>query len=964
MVRKLCIASILSWTATVLADDGAAAHSPVDFVRDVAPILEKNCLRCHHPGNEKGQLSLTTAEHLLHNEYVVPGRPDDSPLIGLVVGRLDEIRPAMPKDGTPLTQIQVDVLKQWIAQGAFWDKDVVLHVPTAADRSWWALRPLVQVRPPEIRPLEKDWRNHPIDRFIGAKLAEVGAQPSPPADRRTLIRRLTFDLTGLPPTPDEIRAFESDAAPDAYERLVDRLLASPRYGERWGRHWLDVIRFGESNGFERNVLIPSLWPFRDYVIRSLNEDKPFDRLVEEHLAGDLIASDDPAVAIGTAFLVCGPYDNVGNEDAVQAANIRANTIDEIVRTCGEAFLGMTVGCARCHDHKFDPITQRDYYGWYATFAGVFHGERIVADEQARRERHSRLMALEDTIKQLRRQRQEICDRALARARLQVATIEPSWTRDAANRFGTEEVFPACQALFVRLRVVNRDDDPHANSGFRIDEFEIWTEPDPAAGGPASRNVALSREGAVAQGGSRVAEDFSGAYGAELTIDGQFGARWLAAEHQLTIRLARPERIGRVVFSSDRTRSLPPDSSLTPFVGDYLIETSLDEKNWIRVADSSTRKPNSAGHRDRRLIEREITDLERDQVARLDAQIAQLQNEISRLPALPSLWVGRFESNTGPYHVFLGGDPQRQGDEVAPTSLSMLDESATPYRLDAASPEGQRRQTLATWLVSADNPLTPRVLANRLWQWHFGTGIVDTPSDFGFMGGKPTHPDLLDWLAGQVRESGWRWKPLHRLIVTSQTYRQSSAWREDLARIDADSRWLWRFPARRLSAEEVRDSMLMAARVLNDTMGGPGFRLYRYLEDNVATYVPLDRHEPATWRRGVYHQNARAQQIDIMSDFDCPDSAFSVARRGATTSPLQALTMMNHSFTIDMAGHLARRVTAESAAIPDQIDRAFEFTLGRLPDSLEMENATRLVHHHGLDALCRALFNTSEFIHVN
>jgi hypothetical protein len=959
--RRQIIAVLL----LVLAEfRGAPAETRVDFSKDLAPILEQNCLRCHYPGNEKGGISLATADSLRESEYVVPGRPDESPLLELVTPTSSEPRPKMPKEGQPLTTEQIRVIRKWIAEGAEWSDQIVLRTPAKADRSWWAFQPLGDWKPPEVLDAPESWRANPIDRFVWQKLAEYHWQPSGPADRRTLIRRLTFDLTGLPPSSDEVKAFEADLAPDAYQRLVDRLLASPHYGEHWGRHWLDVVRFGESNGFERNVVINSLWPFRDHVIRSFNDDKPFDQMVHEHLAADRIDADDPSIAVGTAFLVCGPYDNVGNEDPVQAATIRANTIDEMIRACGETFLGVTVGCARCHDHKFDPITQADYYGLYATFAGVFHGERIVAQEQTRQERKARIKALEDTEASFRQQRQAVVNQVLARAANHAESWEATWTAPPVSRYRTEETFAAREAMFVRLVVLNRDDDANANTGFRIDEFEVWTEDNSQNRADSSRNVALASAGATAMGGSRVAEDFSEAYSAQLAIDGQFGARWLATGNELTIRLARPARIDRIAFSSDRTRSLPHDSGLTAFVGDYAIEVSLDGQTWTRIADSSRRMPPTAAHRQRRLLELEISNDERDALRQFDQQIAKVQREIAAVPTLPSLWVGRFESAIGPFHVFLGGDPQRTGPEVVPRSLSMLEGIGSDYRLDASSAEGDRRLALARWLVDSQNPLTPRVLANRLWQWHFGTGIVDTPSDLGYMGGRPTHRELLDWLARQLHVSGWQLKPLHRLIVTSQTYRQSSAWRDEMGRADADSRYLWRFPPRRLAAEEIRDSMLKAAGVLDDRMGGPGFRLYRYLEDNVATYVPLDEHGPETWRRGVYHQNARAQHVDVMSDFDCPDPAFAMPRRSSTTTPLQALTMMNHRFTVEMSHRLARRAQASSSVLDDQIESVFELAYGRTPDVMEREEATELVRLHGLAALCRALFNSSEFIYVN
>jgi Protein of unknown function (DUF1553)/Protein of unknown function (DUF1549) len=645
-------------------------------------------------------------------------------------------------------------------------------VPTRAgdpEHSWWSLRPLAASEPPSDG-IPDEWSSNPIDRFIYARLAAAGLQPNSPADRRTLIRRVSYGLTGLPPSPEEVEAFVQNPAPDAYEKLVDRLLASPRYGEHWGRHWLDVVRFGESTGFEVNHVIDNAWPFRDYVIRSLNKDKPFDRLVMEHLAGDALAPGDPDVEVGLTFLVCGPVDIVGNSDAAQAAQIRADTVDEMIRATSEAFLGLTVGCARCHDHKFDPISQRDYYLLYATFAGVYHEDRLVGPAEVVRERQAKLTELE------------------------------------------------------------------------------------------SQKNAL-----------------------------------------------------------------------------------LEKKKAHEAAGEASGQPSE-----------------------LDRQIAEVDRHIAALPTVPSLRVGRFEQPAGPQHVFEGGDATRKGDEVTAASLSTLGEVAASYEMPSDAPEKDRRLALARWIVAGDNPLPPRVLVNRLWHHHFGTGIVATPSDFGTMGQSPTHPELLDWLARQLLADGWKLKSLHKLIVTSQTYRQSSAYREQAAQADADARLLWRFPPRRLAAEEIRDTMLLLAGKLDERPGGPGFRLYEYTRDNVATYTPLETFGSETYRRSIYHQNARASVIDLLTDFDAPDCAFSSSRRITTTTPSQALAMMNHRFTIDMAEALAERLAnqTDNKDPAAQVRRAFDVAFLREPDDAELAAAAALVKEHGLPAFCRALLNANELIYVH
>ena len=545
----------------------------------------------------------------------------------------------MPKGKPPLGKEQVALIGRWVAEGAVWPKGLILKDNRRADASWWSLQPLSKAEPPLPLGIPDDWARHTIDRFIYDELARHHLKPSPEADRRTLIRRLTFDLIGLPPTPEEIDAFLLDRSPDAYEKLVDRLLASPRYGERWGRHWLDVIRFGESNGYERNHLHDNAWPFRDYIIRSFNDDKPYDRLVIEHLAGDQLEPGNPDVEVGTGFIVAGSYDDVGNSDPVAAAQIHANMLDDAVAATSTAFLGLTINCARCHDHKFDPIPQADYYRLQCAFAGMNQGTRPLATAEQRKK-----------------------------------------------------------------------------------------------------------------------------------------------------------------FAADRKR----------FDEGQKNRTEGEEEPRRSIAE----------------------------------------------PRLPEAWIGHFRQPSEPTYLMKGGDPQNHGETIAPASLSVLEKVVPTYTLPVNAPEGQRRLALARWMVDRANPLTPRVLVNRLWHYHFGRGIVATPSDFGFQGIRPTHPQLLDWLARQLHANDWRMKPLHRLIVTSQTYRQSSRFEASMAASDADSLYHWRFPPRRLEAEAIRDAMLSVAGKLDLTMGGPGFRLFDYRVDNVAIYAPRDRFGPETYRRSVYHQNPR------------------------------------------------------------------------------------------------------------
>lgn len=971
--------SLPLFARSTFAADALETKGPIDFARDIAPIFQQHCVRCHHDAHKSGDLSLATADDLTTTGYVVAGKPEESHLLD-VVSAAEGKSPQMPKEGTALDDAQLALLRRWVAAGAVWPKVIVVREQPKGDKHWWSLQPIAHAEPPVVpaAATSNGWGSNPIDRFVLAKMHEKKLTPSPPAAKAELLRRATFDLIGLPPTPAELAAFLADDRPDAFERVVDRLLASPHYGERWGRHWLDVVRFGESRGFERNQIIDNLWPYRDYVIRSFNDDKPFDRFLREQLAGDVLGKDDPAVEVGSAFLTAGPYDDVGNQDVVAKAQIRADTLDEVIRTTSETFLGLTLGCARCHNHKFDPITAADYYAMYATFAGVQHGERPVATAAARAALEAKSKPLETEKLALAAERTKLEQEIEVRAKAVEAEVKKAWKRAAVSRYGTEEKFAPLEARYVRLTMLATDSDDPKSMQMRLDEFEVWTAtPDNAATGEvksASRNVALASAGAKATGEAREIQDFKNAYGAELVIDGKIGERWIAGGRELVIELAKPERIERVFFSSDRSKALDERNAHTTFVGEYEIETSIDGKSWRSVADSFDRAPPSKLLAQKRLHDRVTSQAEAARLAKLQARTKEIDAALAALPKLDVWWVGKREPAPGPFPIFVGGDPQKKGTPVSAASLAVFNDTEMQskyaekklalYKLKPEASEAERRAALADWLAQPEHPLTSRVWANRIWHYHFGVGIVDTPSDFGYMGGKPTHPELLDFLARQLTSNGWRTKPLHRLIMTSQTYRQASTSRADAAAIDGDSRLLWRFPPRRLSAEELRDTMLSVAGKLDLTMGGKGFRLYKYLQDNVATYVPMDEAGPETYRRAVYHQNARAARVDLMGEFDCPDNAISTPRRSATTTPLQALTLLNHQFTLDMAKAWADRLEKENPKDAEaQARSAFAIAFNREVTEEEATAGAAFIRESGLRAFCRAMLNANEFVYV-
>ena len=808
----------------------------------------------------------------------------------------------------------------------------------------WAFQPIT---PPPLPAVSSSARNE-VDRFIFAELARKDLSPSPEADRRTLLRRLCFDVTGLPPTPEEVDAFEKDASPDAFERLVDRLLASPHYGERWARHWLDVVRFAETTGFEVNTPRPNAWRYRDYVIQSFNEDKPYDRFVREQIAGDALGAD-----AATGFLVAGPDDKVKSPDPVLTANQRADELHDMVSTTGSAFLGLTVGCARCHDHKFDPIPQTDYYAIKAVFAGVQHGDRPLARPEAAAE-----------AKELAERRQQLAalDAKLAEfeplASLSVAGVR----RPPVNLRLNVERFAPASARRLRFTISQTTDAEPC-----LDELEVYTA------GAAPRNIALASAGTGARASSVYPN--SELHRIEHLNDGQYGnsRSWISNERgRGWVELEFPETvtIDRVVWGRDRERKYADRLAL-----DYRLEIATGSNDWRMVASSTDRQPYAPGGKPAATLN--LDGLPPAEVARAKSLLAERAAHEGRLAELNQaamIYGGVFTAQPPPTYRLHRGDPTAPREVIAPGVLSALAAPAAfggqpgnqPSDSSKASPteDQQRRLVLARWITDPVNPLTPRVLINRLWQGHFGEGLVSTPSDFGANGAKPTHPELLDWLASEFKARGWSLKAMHRLILTSATYRQSSAPRPDALAVDAGSRLLWRFPPRRLEAEPIRDLILAVSGQLDVRMGGPGFSVFEPNDNYVRVYAPRKEFGPGEWRRMVYATGVRQRPDGVFGAFDCPDGGQIAPKRTRSTTPLQALNLLNSGFMMQQAGFLAARLPREAGSDPAaQVRRGFALTFQREPDAEELAGATGLVCEQGLTVFCRALFNANELIYV-
>jgi hypothetical protein len=913
--------------AVVVALPQCAAGAP-DFARDVRPILQTACDSCHGREKQKAELRLDVRALAMKGgesgPAIRPGKSAESLLFKLIRG--DDPDRVMPAKGERLTPAQVATIREWIDAGAPWPDD---GVKVADQRDLWSLKPVVRVEPPAVADAARV--RNAVDRFIVARLDQERLAPRPEADRRTLIRRVTFDLIGLPPTPAEIESFLADESPEAYERVVDRLLASPRFGERWGRHWLDVVRYADSNGFEMNQPRPTAWPYRDWVIRAINEDLPYDEFVRAQIAGDAGTTS----AAATGFLVAGPWDQVKSPDPGLTAQQRADELHDMVSLTGSAFLGLTVGCARCHDHKFDPISQVDYYRMTAVFAGVKHGERAVPLSPA-------------------------AEGELAAAREGIAAVEAKLARfvvrdDAAAGLGpavvftkNEERFAPVGARAIRFTVLA------TNNGIEpcIDELEVY------GAGERPRNVAMGAGVNLASSG-----DYVGNPKHALTHlnDGRYGNNWswisnTAGKGWVSVELPAAVTIDRVVWGRDREGQFK-DRLPT----NYRIEVAASANGpWLTVASSDDRKAFSgkaaAGPR-----YAAATPAERAELARLQAEKGSLEEKAARVAGGAKVYAGQFEQ-PGPTHRLHRGEALARREAVAPGALAAI---APPLDLKADAPERARRAALARWVTGAGNPLTPRVFVNRLWQHHFGRGIVSTPSDFGHMGGRPSHPELLDYLASELVRGGWRAKPIHRLIVTSAAYRQASTSDPAAMSVDGDAALLWRYPPRRLEAEAVRDSILAVSGRLELTAGGPGFDFFKPNSNYVRVYEPKEEFGPAEFRRMVYAQKPRMQADGVFAAFDCPDAGQTQPRRPVSTTPLQALNLLNSEFVLQQSAALAERLKREAGADAGaQVKLAFVLAFGREPSEGERAAAVALIGRHGLPAFCRAIFNANEFLYVH
>ena len=911
---RLTMPWLICWLCPLILSQEPS--SKVSFIREVEPVLQQRCQKCHGPNKQQGGLRLDQRPSLLLGgdsglPAVIPGEPASSPL-NLRIHSL-EVEERMPPEGEPLTRKEKELLDLWVLQGAIWPSQGSGSDPLQTKH--WAFQPITA----EVL-LAGD--SHPIDHFIDRALSQKGISPNPQAAPSQLLRRLSILLTGLPPSVEELEAFEASYQKNAKKTVaawVDRKLASPHFGERWAQHWLDVIRWAETNGSEANLFRKGAWLYRDYVIEAFNQDKPYDQFVTEQIAGDVMGA-----GAATGFLVAGPHvpaATVGREpSAVRQA--RADRMDEIMQTIGASMLGITMQCARCHTHKFDPITLKDYYAMSAVFEDIEFGSRHLEwpDHDPRQQNVVRLQqSLETTRNELRN----------------LGAWEEDWTAYRAWHF------TPIQTQAIRLRFLK----PNVT----VDELEIL--------GPAQpgMNLALKRHGTQVAGFPSQGVDNRNPV--EVIQDGMFGTMaWRTKKQEdleelpwLECHFAESQWVHQINLSANREAFQDTDYlEQSPHLPTYAFAVDAQQPDgaWKEVWNTKT------------LLSHGTPPTEEVQ-----AKVRDLQAIIQTLKAEgpPMAFVGRLREPS-PTRVLYRGSPESPRDVVAPAAPAILNGSLGLTQ-EASGPD--RRLRFARWMTRPDHPLLARVMVNRLWHHLFGAGLVPTTSDFGQAGSLPSHPALLDWLAHHFihpvdGSDAWSIKALIRLIATSDAFSRSSAPSPEAMEMDADNRWLWRFAPRRLEAEVIRDSILMAADRLDTRLGGPGYRIHN-IKKTYAQWEVTDNHGTHTWRRMIYQERMRRVDDQLFTAFDFPDCGQIRSKRPISTTPLQALNLMNSPFVVEQAKAIADQALEETGGENQAaVIRCFERLVARMPEAEELRLGMQLASKQSLHLLCRSLINANEF----
>jgi hypothetical protein len=982
---------------TGLAEVARTETDTVDFQRHIQPILSMHCLKCHGMDDPAGGLCLVTRDSAISSGAIDTEQGEHSALLERVTSQDDSLR--MPPDGEPLNEVQIELLRRWIVQGANWPEH-------------WAYRALEKPRVPWVEEnAQRDWCRTPIDRFVLQQLAQHDLEPSPAADRLTLIRRASYTLLGMPPTPAEVDAFVNDPAPDAWLRCIDRLLASPHYGERWARHWMDLVHFAETHGHDQDRPREHAWPYRDYLVRSFNQDKPYAQFVAEQIAGDVLDPFCAEAIVATGFLAAGPWDESSlrdiREDSIDREIGRYLDRDDIVTTVMSTFASTSVHCARCHDHKFDPITQAEYFGLQAVFAGIDKANRTfdadstsarrrveLADEQRRLERaiaedpdilltpdvEADLMAWENAQQRssVAWQLPEIVNvRSHAGADLKSdasKAISASGPRPDKDIYTVDLATTLPQVTAIRLELLTDQRLPQAgpgraeNGNLHLNEVRVFQH-DAAQPETLMERTIAAPFADFNQDGWSVAASVDGDSNSAWGIFPEVGKPHVAvfplqqainnegsAGSSLTLRIELHQIHGgghligrfRLSVTDANPASLRPNDKL-----DYATTMILDTPRPQRTVEQ----------------QRELA-------------IGFLRNRLKRaIDALPPPQIvfagtNRFEpdgsfrpaSTPRPIHVLERGQIDQPSAVAEARALACVAGLSHQLAIHDPSDEGSRRVALARWLTDDRNALVWRSIVNRVWQHHFGQGLVETPNDFGRMGAAPSHPELLNWLAATFQEQGGSFKALHRLILSSAVYRQTSADNIHARQVDAGNRLLWRMNRRRVDAESFRDGLLRVSESLDTTVGGPSVR--QFIQSPgvhvtpVVNYQDFDVDDPANRRRSVYRFLFRTIPDPFMEALDCPDASQLTPTRTESLTALQALATLHDKFVVRQSELFSQMLEHQTTDHREQLRIAYRRLFGRVPTEFESQAVMNYARKHGLPNACRFLFNTNEFLFVD
>jgi len=1033
-MTKLCraagLAVLVMLVATSLPADEAF------FRQTIGPILAARCVRCHSGEAPRGGLDLSRADSALRGGEsgiaISPKKPEESLLLDYIGGK----NPEMPRADDPLSAEQVSQIRRWIEDGATWPQERILK----DESRWWSLEPLVR---PAVPATDDPWVRTPVDAFILAQHKSRGLSPSPEASRIELIRRLYFDLVGLPPTPQQVADFVKDESPDAYEKLAQRLLDSPQYGERWARYWLDVVHYGDTQGYDKDKLRPFAWPYRDYVIRAFNNDIPYRQFVQEQVAGDVLFPDRPEGLVATGFLVAGPWDFVGHVELREGTTDKLITRnldrDDIVTNTLSTFNSLTVQCARCHDHKFDSITQKDYYRLQAVFAGIERADRSYDSDPAVARARTELLARKAALQaEFEEQQTELArvtspelkelDQRIAAALKRRADLPPLVGPSGVPGHGYHSLLVArpdvtkwvqvdlgqerpLQHVVLAPAHVKYASHPGPSFGFPVRfKIEAATEPTfaeprvivdlteddvPSPGdeplsfaappGLTGRYVRVTAtklslrtndymfalaELMVASEGRNVAAGAPVTALDSIEVGASWGKRNLVDGDLARIRLAE---VVRSAVSPTNGPSSGPSSSSGPSLAsplETLIRRGMQTEALAQLREWQRQRAALVGQ-----LVPPAWQAARATTVQAQAQVAE---QLAKLPALQQVFAaansfarqGNFtpppQGKPRPIYLLDRGNVKSPRDLMEPGTLSCVSGLPGQLALANSEDEGQRRAALAHWLTDDRNGLTWRSLVNRVWQYHFGRGLVGSPNDFGRMGERPTHPELLNWLAVEFRDSGQSLKKLHYLLVTSAVYRQSSQHDPARAALDAGNLQLWRMNRKRLEAEAVRDSVLAISGQLDPTMYGPGFYNFGFENDHSPRYL-YQQHEvddPKARRRTIYRFIVRSVPDPFLEVLDCADPSQNVPVRNTTLTALQALALLNNPWMVRQAEHFAARLTDLEATPADRTRAAYRLAFGRDPSPREAELWTSYAQRHGLANACRLLFNSNEFLFID